>query len=81
MAITQQSLLPIRKVLAGGLSGLASWALIWGFRKWGQYELDPDNAALIVLAVTSGVGYIIPPHARDVITQVDQDMKDAGERL
>lgn len=76
--MVQLSALPIRKLLAGGLSGLATLGMIWAGRKWFGWEIDADLAGGLVLAVGNLVGYLVPPALRDKVVSVDARMRQLG---
>lgn len=71
----QASVAPTRKILAGGLSGLASVGLIIAAQRWLGWDIDPDLAGVIVLGIGYGVSYLVPPAAKDRVVELDAELR------
>ena len=77
------SWLPGRKVLAGGLAGLATFGILTGLQIWAHVDLQSyadtfvpppgtlNVTALLTGAITTGVAYITPPSIKDVISHLN----------
>lgn len=81
MAQRQKSLLPVRKVWAGGLAGLVAWAVSAGLRQWRGWDIPADLVELFVLTAAGGVAYLVPPAPRDAISRLDQGLRRLGAVL
>lgn len=66
-------MLPDRKVLAGGISGLIAWALIFVAGRYGV-TVDVTLQPAIVGAVTVLMSYIVPPSQRDIIKRLNDQL-------
>lgn len=64
---------PDRKVLAGGIAGVATWAAVWIAARFG-YVVDPALATALVPLVSSVIGYITPPSQRDIIRRLNDQL-------
>lgn len=87
------SWLPGRKVLAGGLAGLATFGLLTGLRVWAHIDLQAyadifvpppgtmNVTALITGAMTAGVSYFTPPSVKDVISHLNDRIVDLAGKM
>lgn len=63
-------MLPDRKVLAGGLSGLVTWLVVYISGRYGL-DIPADVQAAIPLVFGLVVSYLVPPSQRDVLKRLD----------
>ncbi|MBP2233407.1 hypothetical protein J2847_006745 [Azospirillum agricola] len=73
------SLIPARKVWAGGLSGVAVALLGVALRQGLGWDIPDDALSIIVSLVTPSVAYLVPPAARDLIVRADAVAREIGE--
>lgn len=64
---------PDRKVFAGGVAGLATWAAVWAASRFG-FVVDPALATALVPLVSSVIGYITPPSQRDILKRLNDEL-------
>lgn len=65
--------MPERKTMAGGLTGVAAWALIVVANKFGA-GIPIEFAPLISTALTAIVMYVVPPALRDVLGRMNDQV-------
>lgn len=61
---------PDRKVWAGGLVGIVTWAIMFAAAKAG-HPIDLGLQALIPVVLGYIVSYVVPPSVRDIVKRVD----------
>lgn len=68
---------PDRKVLAGGIAGLAAWGLTLAAAKFG-IVLTPDMQTMIVAGIGAAASYITPPSVKDIVKRLDTQIVQIG---
>lgn len=66
--------LPDRKVWAGGVLGILTWAI----GTW-LVDIPEDTAAMVAALVWSLVSYFLPPPLKETLLRADEAMKDAAK--
>lgn len=64
---------PMRNVLAGGVVGVLTWSIIFGFNKFG-IVLDPSIQTAIPLILAFIVAHFVPPSAQDIVSRVNDQI-------
>ena len=59
-----------RKVWAGGLAGVVTWALMLGLGAVG-YPVPVEMQPLLVSLMGSAIGFLTPPSMHDIIKRLD----------
>lgn len=65
--------MPDRKVVAGGLAGIITWALMLAAGHFG-FALDASLQPAIASAVGTLIAYATPPSQRDVIKRLNDEI-------
>jgi uncharacterized membrane protein YjjB (DUF3815 family) len=68
---------PDRKVLAGGIAGVAAFVVVVVAGVFGV-EISPEAAAAAIAAVGSVVAYLVPSPVGEVLDKADAIIKDIG---
>jgi len=61
------SVLPVRKVAAGGAAGAVTAIIVWILSAAFKIDIPPEIAAAITVLLSFAAGYLIPPAANDVV--------------
>lgn len=64
---------PDRKVLAGGVGGIATWGVMQVALHYG-FAITPDMQALISGGVGWLLAYLIPPAQRDILRRMNDQL-------
>lgn len=62
---------PDRKVLAGGIGGVATWAITLVLQ---HYHVPVPDPTILSGVVGIGLSYLVPPSAQDVVKRVNTDL-------
>lgn len=65
--------IPSRKVIAGGLAGIASWAVLTGLGYF-NVPVPLEWQALLPTLIGSAISYLVPPSTKDVIRRIDDQL-------
>jgi len=65
---------PDRKVLAGGLSGLLTWLLVFLVNKYFGWTIPPDVQSSITGLVAVGFAYLVPSSVKDIVSKLNDDI-------
>lgn len=64
---------PDRKVLAGGVAGLAAWAIMLALGAAGL-QVPAETQALLVTIISTAMGYLVPPAERDIVKRLNDQL-------
>lgn len=67
------SYIPDRKVVAGGLAGILTWALMLVAGRYG-IVIDAGMQPVLVSFVGTLIGYLVPPSRRDILKRIDDQI-------
>lgn len=76
-ASTGRFKLPDRNVLAGGIAGLATWALTLLLARLG-IEIPAELVGLLVTTVAGAFAYMVPPTVGDFLARLDGVVRRVG---
>lgn len=66
--------IPDRKVVAGGLAGIITWAAMLAAGQFLGVHLDPSLQPAIATAVGTLIAYATPPSLRDKIKRLNDEV-------
>lgn len=70
--------IPDRKIVAGGLAGVAAWLVVMGLGEVGVPVSMEAATAIVGVAVTA-FGYIVPDSVERVLEKADDILVEFGE--
>lgn len=65
--------LPDRKVLAGGLAGVAAWLIAMLAARYG-FPMTPEQQTGLVGLIGWAVAYMVPPSERDIVKRLNDGL-------
>lgn len=71
--------MPDRKVLAGGLTGLAVWLLSLVAEFYG-IAVSSDVLGILIALISPMVAYLVPPSVADIAKRLDDDIRLRADR-
>ncbi|MCG5238374.1 hypothetical protein ACIU1J_32310 [Azospirillum doebereinerae] len=81
MSFRMATLIPARKVWAGGLAGVAAATIGTLLRQYLGLDIPAELIAYAVTGFSSAVAYLVPPAARDAIARADTMAREFGNSL
>lgn len=70
--------IPDRKIVAGGLAGVAAWLVVMGLGEVGV-PVSMEAATAIVGAAVAAFGYIVPDSVERVLEKANDILVEFGE--
>lgn len=64
---------PDRNVLAGGLTGVIGWGLMWIAGATG-HPVDPITANGVLMVVAFGIAHFVPPSAQNIVNKLNDEI-------
>ncbi len=79
MMFRMSTMIPARKVWAGGLAGVAAAVIASLLRQYADVDVSADLIGYIIAGIVPSVAYLVPPAARDVIVRADEVARQVGQ--
>ncbi|KAA1057145.1 hypothetical protein [Azospirillum argentinense] len=79
MTFRMSTLIPARKVWAGGLAGVAAAVIASLLRQHADLDIPADVISGGIALLVPSVAYLVPPAARDVIVKADEVARQVGQ--
>lgn len=68
--------IPDRKVLSGGIAGIATWLILLTASAMGYPLVEPGAEEGVAGVVGFVIAYIVPPSVRDVVKRIDARIRE-----
>ncbi|AWJ92629.1 hypothetical protein Sp245p_26300 (plasmid) [Azospirillum baldaniorum] len=79
MMFRMSTMIPARKVWAGGLAGVAAAVIASLLRQYADVDVSADLIGYIIAGIVPSVAYLVPPSARDAIVKADEVARQVGK--